>query len=150
MWVYMRPTIVGVLLCCASGLRAQTTVTDLMNVADFRKAGLHKLSEPELKALNAWLTQYTNSVAKLVGEKAVPAASKISSDVIETCVDDDFEGWDGNTIFKLCNGQIWQQDEYAYTYHYAYRPDVLIVKTGTGYRMKVEGIAESIRVKRLK
>jgi hypothetical protein len=70
--------------------------------------------------------------------------------VIETQIDDDFEGWDGETIFKLSNGQIWQQAAYAYTYHYAYRPKVLIYLSGSAYRMKVEGVDSSILVKRLK
>jgi hypothetical protein len=65
-------------------------------------------------------------------------------------IDGTFEGWDGETIFKLTNGQIWQQASYAYTYHYAYRPDVLIYKDGSVYKMKVEGVDKAITVKRLK
>jgi hypothetical protein len=71
------------------------------------------------------------------------------TDFIRTCIDGDFEGWEGETIFVLCNGQVWQQASYDYTYHYAYRPDVLIYQTGSGYRMKVEGVQKSIRVIRL-
>jgi hypothetical protein len=70
--------------------------------------------------------------------------------VIETQIDDDFEGWDGETIFKLSNGQIWQQAAYAYTYHYAYLPKVMIYLSGSAYRMKVEGVDNTIPVKRLK
>ena len=70
--------------------------------------------------------------------------------VIETQIDDDFEGWDGETIFKLSNGQVWQQAAYAYTYHYAYRPKVLIYLSGSAYRMKVDGVDSTILVKRLK
>jgi hypothetical protein len=46
--------------------------------------------------------------------------------VIESSIDGEFKGWDGSTIFKLSNGQIWQQSSYAYMYHYAYNPPVLI------------------------
>jgi hypothetical protein len=47
------------------------------------------------------------------------------------------------TIFKLTNGQIWQQAEYSYEYEYDYRPSVLIYKTGNGYKMKVADMEET-------
>ena len=40
--------------------------------------------------------------------------------VVESQIDGDFNGWEGETIVKLMNGQIWQQAEYHYEYHYAY------------------------------
>jgi hypothetical protein len=66
--------------------------------------------------------------------------------VAQTCIDGDFEGWEGETIFVLCNGQVWQQASYEYMYHYAYRPEVLIYRTDSRYRMKVEGIDQTIEV----
>lgn len=71
-------------------------------------------------------------------------------DVIESRIDGTFEGWSGDTIFKLANGQIWQQTSYAYTYHYAYRPEVVIYRSGLVYKMSVEGVGTQITVKRLK
>jgi hypothetical protein len=79
----------------------------------------------------------------------LPKAPSTAS-AIETQISDTFEGWDGETIFKLSNGQIWQQAAYAYTYHYAYRPKVLIYLSGSVYRMKVEGVDSTIPVRRLK
>jgi len=76
-----------------------------------------------------------------------PAPCLRTASVIETQINDTFEGWDGETIFKLSNGQIWQQ---ADIHHYAYRPKVLIYLSGSVYRMKVEGVESSIPVKRLK
>ena len=74
----------------------------------------------------------------------------VTADVIESRIEGDFEGWDGNTIFKLDNGQIWQQASYAYTYHYAFRPNVLIYKSGNVYKMGVEGVTGKISVQRIK
>jgi hypothetical protein len=79
----------------------------------------------------------------------VPKAPSAAS-VIETQMNGTFEGWDGETIFRLSNGQIWQQASYAYIYHYAYRPKVLIYLSGSVYRLKVEGVESTILVKRLK
>lgn len=70
--------------------------------------------------------------------------------VIESKVDGKFNGWKGETIVKLENGQIWQQAEYTYRYRYRYRPDVLIYKSGSSYKMMVEGVDKAVRVKRLK
>lgn len=69
-----------------------------------------------------------------------------NSDVIESRIDGDFEGWEGETIVKLINGQIWEQAEYYYEYHYAYSPEVLVYRSRGIYKMQVEGIDEPVRV----
>jgi hypothetical protein len=69
---------------------------------------------------------------------------------IESAITGEVHGWDGETIFKLDNGQIWQQAEYDYTYFYEYHPDVTIYQTRAGCRMKVEDEDETIVVKRIK
>lgn len=82
------------------------------------------------------------------GVDDVVAVSQVT-DYVKSCISSDFDGWDGDTIFELCNGQIWQQSSYAYTYHYAYRPDVIIYWNGYQYRMKVDGIDDTIAVVRI-
>jgi hypothetical protein len=73
-----------------------------------------------------------------------------TSDVIESKVNGAFNGWDGETVLKLMNGQIWKQSAYHYEYHYAYMPDVLIYKSGTRYKMLVDGTDEAVYVERIK
>ena len=68
---------------------------------------------------------------------------------IESQVDGEFNGWEGETIVKLLNGQIWQQTEYHYEYRYAYMPKVLVYPSGGGYKMKVDDTA-AVGVQRLK
>jgi len=75
---------------------------------------------------------------------------QITEDVIESYIEGEFTGWDGETIFRLANGQIWQQSSYAYMYHYAYRPKVLIFKSRNVYKMKVDGVNQTINIRRLK
>lgn len=62
-----------------------------------------------------------------------------SSRVIESQIDGDFNGWEGSTIYKLLNGQVWQQLDAHYHYHYAYSPKVLVYPTNGGFKMHVEG-----------
>lgn len=71
--------------------------------------------------------------------------------VIESNIEGDFEGWEGETVFKLTNGQIWQQVDYAYSYHYAFRPSVLIYQSRSGgWKMKVDGVDHVVGVERLR
>lgn len=61
-----------------------------------------------------------------------------------------FNGWDGDTIVQLTNGQVWQQIEYRYDYHYAYMPNAVIYQSSEGLKMCVDGVARCILVRRLK
>jgi len=78
----------------------------------------------------------------------VPVISSCSP-AIESQIDGEFEGWDGDSVFQLTNGQIWQQDEYDYTYHYSYRPQVTIFSVRSGCEMHVDGLGDTIRVRQL-
>lgn len=69
---------------------------------------------------------------------------------VETQVDGDFIGWEGQTIVKLSNGQVWRQTEYHYEYHYAYIPKVRIFRSASGYQMRVDGTSKPIGVERLR
>jgi hypothetical protein len=129
-----------------TGKKNTLSVENLMSAAEFKSCGLTKLSPEELNHLNAWLLTYSSRLAGVVQEAAVPK----TADAIESQIDGEFHGWDGETIFKLRNGQIWQQAEYDYTYEYAYSPDVTIYKTAGGYKMKVEDVEDTIYVKRIK
>lgn len=69
---------------------------------------------------------------------------------LESQIDGDFEGWQGETVVKLTNGQIWQQSEYYYHYHYAFMPKAVILSSGGRYTMVVDGVPKAIGVRRLK
>ncbi len=60
------------------------------------------------------------------------AASSACGSAIDTHIDGDFNGWEGETIYKMDNGTIWKQANYHYHYHYAYHPSVLIFPSGAG------------------
>jgi hypothetical protein len=72
------------------------------------------------------------------------------SPAVESAISGEVEGWDGETIFKLDNGQIWQQAEYDYTYFYEYHPAVTIYETSGGCRMRVKDESDTVLVKRIK
>lgn len=129
----------------------QIDIRTLMSVAQFQQTGLTKLTDTELQALNRWLSSFAVGVLNDSTGKphnGTPGAN--TPEVVESKIDGEFNGWEGETIFKLANGQIWQQSSYAYTYHYAFRPDVLIFRTSGGYKMHVEGVDQTIYVVRLR
>lgn len=94
--------------------------------------------------------QEAREVMALVSAMKGQVANQRCSGAIESQITGEFEGWDGDTLFKLTNGQIWQQSSYAYTYHYAYRPEVIIYSANGGCKLKVDGVDDSIFVRRLK
>lgn len=115
-------------------------IEKLMSPADFRGAGLHKLSKAELAALNLWLSTHMFRGATDVA----------LDDVIESRIEGDFNGWDGDTIFRLTNGQIWQQASVSVFVAVRVQPKVTIYRSEGGYLMKVEGIERTLRVRRLR
>ena len=66
------------------------------------------------------------------------------NNVIESNIDGAFEGWDGDKVYKLTNGQRWKQKNYKYEYKYAYRPEVIIAEVNGSYVMQVEGTSAEV------
>ena len=90
------------------------------------------------------------NVQSIWGKSTGGSTRQQTDAVIESQIEGEFQGWDGDTIFKLTNGQIWQQSSYAYTYSYKYRPKIIIFKSGGGFKLQVEGVDQRISVIRLK
>lgn len=67
------------------------------------------------------------------------------TDVVESEIDGEFTGWDGESTYKLTNGQVWQQVTYKYEYKYAYRPEVQIYSGSGGDIMRADGITAHVR-----
>lgn len=84
-------------------------------------------------------------------KNGAPDQSSEQGSLIESRIDGDFKGWEGDTIYMLVNGQIWQQSSYHYHYHYAYSPEVMIYREGASYKMIVVGDDDRpITVRRIK
>lgn len=85
-------------------------------------------------------------------DDAIPVVP--ATTVIRTCIEGEFTGWQGQSVFPLCNGQVWMQSSYQYHYTYRYQPRVLIYGTqgtgGTIYRMQVDGVSRVIPVVRIR
>lgn len=73
--------------------------------------------------------------------RSAPTKTSVDCDPpVESHIAGEFNGWDSETIYKLDNGDIWQQSNYHYHYHYSYHPAVLIYRNRYGTcHIKVEG-----------
>lgn len=70
--------------------------------------------------------------------------------VTEGVIVSEFRGFSGNSKFQFNNGQVWEQAEYKYAYCYAYRPEAIVVNGINGLVLRVEGMEEQVRVRRVK
>ena len=127
---------------------AQLDIRELITSRDFEEAGLHKLSPAELSVLNEWLGGFASHVYD-IGRQYGKDECRLSC-VIESRIDGSFDGWRGDTLFELTNGQVWQQSSVGIGITISLYPDVYIFRSAGGWKMAVEGMDEVISVRRLK
>lgn len=153
-------------------------VRDLMSVTQFHQSGLDKLSPQELATFNSWLNGYLqqgipsavthppSTVASSAPVAApVPAAATHTADAafgseqlpeqgtlqIESRIDGVLKGWTGKAVFKLENGQVWEQAGPGYeTDINLDHPRVVIKKLAFGYLLTLPGNSPTVFVKRIK
>ena len=130
----------------------EVSIASLMSADQFAATGLGKLLPAELRALSSWVRAHALQVAELARTAALnpePAPAR-NPGVIETRMAGDFTGWDGNTVFQFANGQTWRQVSFGALQQFARSPKVTLVATGSGWRLQVEGIPQSIYLRRIK
>ena len=136
----------------ATVFAANVSVLSLMSAEQAAAAGLSKLSPAEMRALSSWVRAHSLQVAELARTAALnpePAPSG-NPGMMETRMAGDFTGWDGGSVFEFANGQVWRQTSFGTLHHYLRSPKVTLVATGSGWRMQVEGVPQSIQVRRIR
>ena len=157
-----------------STLAADNKTVDLENILtanQFHAAGLDTLSPEQAAALNDWVTGYLRSqgassviaptplVAPTPAPSQATGASAFGASMLKTDRDEPdsihstivgkFTGWSGSTIFKLANGQVWQQsspDDYETEMQ---NPEVIIKKLRFGYVLTLPGRGHTVFVTRI-
>ncbi len=111
----------------------------------FEALGLRKLSVNELSELSKWIENHKTS-------QHFDGNTSDSEDdyFLVSEIDGIFEGWSGSTIFRLKNGQIWQQRLSGKWKYYKQAPSVKIKKNFFGYFVMRVDNQKSIGVKRIK
>jgi len=138
-----------------------STLEEQMTGKEFDAAGLEKLSPQELAELNAWIRKHSLATLATTPAKTATvdtAASKekdsdkdeerttVTSKLIGT-----FNGWDGQTVFKLENGQIWAQKGKKKFHSEDIENPAITIEPGMFgvWRLHVEGVDEDCRVLRI-
>lgn len=152
---------------------APVDVRSVITVAQFDQSGLDKLSSSQIDAFNNWLNQYlgTRTAGLSASAVALPTAPQAAASAvarfgadsitskenpgatqsIETRIDGKFTGWTGNTVFKLENGQVWQQSGPGYYDNVQLNnPQVIIKQLAFGYLLTLPGHGETVFVQRIK
>lgn len=109
--------VTGLLLAAATfAAHAQqfSSLEERMTPAEFKAAGLDKLSPEELVRLNTFLRTDTDHLVSEARGKQDPKRvgfhdSGANRDPIKSTIPGIFHGWDGSTTFHLANGQVWRQ-----------------------------------------
>lgn len=128
----------GLLLAPTVTAEAPPDVRALMTADEFNAAGLERLSPSELEALNRWLLRYTGKQASELrqhSEIVKEEVQKVEQEGIRTRIAGEFHGWDGDTLFRLENGQVWKQRLPGKWYYRANAPEVELSKNLMGYWM---------------
>jgi hypothetical protein len=68
------------------------------------------------------------------------------SDGIESYIRGAFHGYRRGAIFKLANGQTWQQNDNLYQYQYAYQPEAHVYAEGGRQMILVAGMDGPVEV----
>jgi hypothetical protein len=96
-----------------SGAYAQNTdgLQQRMSSAEFKAAGLDKLSPQELQNLDGWLRTHAKVTTKIVSSSGKPVfyADSTKREKINAHIVGHFGGWQGSSQFTLDNGQVWKQ-----------------------------------------
>jgi hypothetical protein len=119
-----------------------------MPAEDYDSAGLKKLSPEERARLDEYIREYLSSGTKKAAaraaaeavDRAVEEKKAAPPSVIESKIVGPFNGYNGQTIFTLENGQKWRQVQRdSANFPKIDSPRVVIVKDQVGYRMYIVG-----------
>lgn len=123
------------------------SIAQLMTHEEIEATGIRNLEPEQLAALSQWVERLQAAVAQRLIEEAEEDFTP-SGTVIESRIQGGFDGWVGDTVFRLANGQVWQQVSPSAKYYTAEAPRVTI--TRSPYLMHVDGVTIDIEVRRIK
>lgn len=148
-----------------------------MTAEERAQAGLSKLTKEELDFLNRWLAvrpvniggenvlppagnidseeaievEVQRRVADKLAIKAASAKKAMRSQTYSATIIGDFSGWQGKTIFRLDNGEIWRQKGASkYRYQGSDRTVSLKQNWAGGWEMEVKATGKRVLVKKIR
>lgn len=142
-----------------------STLEERMTGQEFRNTGLHKLTDEELAELNRWIRQRSladGETMSATGSSAADGGEAVDRRGLQDSTDSDqpirsrivgtFTGWEGDTVFELENGMVWEQiDNKTFVSREMENPEVEIQPGFFGsWRIQVEGYNTRAQVRRIR
>ena len=138
-----------------------SSLEEQMTGKEYSETGMGKLTPEELAALNNWIR--ARSLATLDQVRPVSSnsvddrgfenqkMSEMDRSTITSRLVGTFTGWDGETVFKLDNGMIWEQADKDKFYIKEVENPVVTIEPGAfrTWKLSVEGYTSDCRVERI-
>jgi hypothetical protein len=166
-----RHLLVSLIVCVAVAAplafaQQFSSLEERMSSADFKAAGLNKLSPEELARLNAYIRNEMDARTAQAHEAGAREQNKNDAErmgfkdyygdrgEIVSHIPGTFRGWNGGTTFTLENGQVWRQSDPASVLAGIHLEDAVVHITpglmGGIWYLQVEGYGASTKVERIK
>lgn len=153
----IRLALALLLATAAASVCAQSfsSLEERMSLRDFESAGLQKLSPEELAFLNRWLAERgltaPPTAAAAQADRVGLAPERGSEDAVRSRLLGSFRGWSGNTVFRLENGQVWQQTGGGALAGVSLESPTVSIERGLfgAWYLRVEGYNSRAKVKRI-
>jgi hypothetical protein len=138
-----------------------TSLEERMTGKEFTAAGLEKLTDQELDALNSWLRDHSVATLESTRMASAPLADprgfknkpkgSDAGKIIQSSIVGTFSGWDGATVFKLANGMVWKQAESDNFKINPVENPAVTIKKGIfrSWHLNVDGYNSKVKVERL-
>lgn len=140
--------------------QAFSSLEEQMTGKEFDAAGLEKLTPEELEALNQWIRSRSLATLDEARATSMPgdtrgfenqAIENMPRTTITSRLVGSFSGWDGETVFELENGMIWEQADNDKFYIRPVENPVVTIEPGAfrTWRLSVEDYGSEVRVERI-
>jgi hypothetical protein len=158
----------GVLSAAEEGF---SSLEEQMTGKEFSEAGLDRLSQAELDALNGWIRRHSLATLATPASASASGSASTAAAAVEDSAEDrrgfkdfegdrtpitsrivgNFSGWDGQTVFQLENGMIWAQSDKDKFYVKELENPVAVIEPGLfgSWKLHIEGHDSECRVERL-
>jgi hypothetical protein len=155
----VRTTFALLLASSSLVLHAQnfSSLEERMSQRDFESAGLQKLDTEELEFLNRWLqerglTAPANAASGVPSDRiGLTPKRDPANEIVRSRLLGSFRGWTGNTVFRLENGQVWQQTGGGSFGGVSLESPEVTIQQGllSAWYLRVEGYNSRAKVKRI-
>lgn len=139
----------------AASAQQFSTLEERMTYAEFKAAGLEKLTPEELAALNSWLAgKASGTVAATPAQdtRGFEGRASTAGAVVST-IAGPFRGWKGKgDRFTLANGQVWEVTDSGTRLSVSVENPTITIERGMfdAWYLRVDGYNARARVKRVK